>query len=491
MPVQQPLGTACPLSSPGLLAAPLQMPDCVQVVLNKAQQLQDLILVSRGAANDLAMQHNVDATLLRDLDLAFLPFLSQPPRTPNWNIRREGQLVVLVCVPSNGLPTLQRPPPPFLVSSLGNSMWELVWKAPDWPWGSVQQHWGKVEWVAKGPHQELVLGLQAAVSPGHVADNNSTPSSSRLHAAASPTPTPQQQEPGSQGATMVEQMEAAASEGPPSLALPHAPACGSEAPPGQHAGNGEGLAVTAMAWRRGAAGRSLTASLIGPVPGVVMPPSQASVEGVTASTLPGTPGIGSPASPHSQPATPASCLYPCLAFDGGPTGNLEPTGRQQDSAQASDATDPGCPLSDVGHTSVPKPMPNSMSERVHRAEAVLQKLLHTRSEWDFALKPMSDAGSLYLLSFIAQPVPPGDWEEQDMDFVIPVVCVTHDDLSSPHQLPPPRLFMRLCDRQLELVWKQPDWPWSSVQQHWKRVVWTALTQGHMVLGLQASNNASH
>ncbi|GFH17000.1 hypothetical protein HaLaN_13531, partial [Haematococcus lacustris] len=458
MPVQQPLGTACPLSSPGLLAAPLQMPDCVQVVLTKAQQLQDLILVSRGAANDLAMQHNVDATLMRDLDLAFLPFLSQPPRTPNWNIRRDGQLVVLVCVPSNGLPTLQRPPPPFLVSSLGNSMWELVWKAPDWPWGSVQQHWGKVEWVAKGPHQELVLGLQAAVSLGHVADNNSTPSSSRLHAAASPTPTPQQQEPGSEGATMVEQMEAAATEGPSSLSLPHAPACGSEAPPGQHAGNGV----------EGAAGRSLTASLIGPVPGVA-----------ALLAVPGTPGIGSPASPHSQPATPASCLYPCMAFDGGPTGNLEPTGRQQDSAQASDATDPGCPLSDVGHTSVPKPMPNSMSERVHRAEAVLQKLLHTRSEWDFALKPMSDAGSLYLLNFIAQPVPPGDWEEQDMDFVIPVVCVTHDDLSSPHQLPPPRLFMRLCDRQLELVWKQPDWPWSSVQQHWKRVVWTALTQGHM------------
>ncbi|KAJ9507156.1 hypothetical protein QJQ45_006354 [Haematococcus lacustris] len=136
-------------------------------------------------------------------------------------------------------------------------------------------------------------------------------------------------------------------------------------------------------------------------------------------------------------------------------------------------------------------MPKSVSERVHRAEAVRQNLLHTRSEWDFALKPLSDAGSSYLRNFIAQPIPPGDWEEQDMDFVIPVVCVTHDDLSSPHQLPPPFLIRTMRVHQLAMVWKPPDWPWSSVQQHWERVVWTALTQGHMVVGLQASSNASH
>ncbi|KAL6765454.1 hypothetical protein V8C86DRAFT_2459485 [Haematococcus lacustris] len=477
IPVQQPLGTACPLSSPGLLATPLLMPDCVRVVLNKAQQLQDLLLVSRGAANDLAIQHNVDATLLRDLDLAFLPFLSQPARPPNWNIRREGQLVVLVCVPSNGLPTLQRPPPPFLVSCLGNSVWELVWKAPDWPWGSVQQHWGKVEWVAKGPHQELVLGLQAAVSHGHVADNNSTPSSSKLHAAASPTPpTPQQQEPGSQGATMMGQMEAAATEGSASLALPLAPTSGPEPPPGPHAGNGV----------KEAASCSLGPSSSGRVPGAAMPPCQAALLAV-----PDTPGIGSPASPHSQPATPASCLDPCLASDGGPTGNLEPADGQEDGVQASDATNPGCPLSEAGHTSGFKPLPNSVGEWVRRAEAVWQNLLRTRSEWNFSLKPMSHAGSLYLLNFIAQPIPPGDWEEQDMDFVIPVVCVPHDGLSNPHQLPPPLLVRRLCDHQLELVWKEPTWPWSSVEQHWVGVMGTALSQGHMVVGLQASSNTRH
>ncbi|KAL6765391.1 hypothetical protein V8C86DRAFT_2458621 [Haematococcus lacustris] len=466
-PVQQPLRTACPISSPGLLAAPLLMPDCVREVLNKAQQLQDLFLVSRGAANDLAMQHNVDATLLRDLDPDFLPFLSQPARPPNWNIRREGQQVVMVCVPSNGMPTLQRPPPPFLVSCHGNSVWELVWKAPDWPWGSVQQHWGKVEWMAKGPHQELVLGLQAAIRPGHAADNSSTPSSSVVHAAF---PTPQQQGPGSQGATMVGRMEAAASKGPPSLALPHAPPCGSEPLPGQHAGNGV----------KGAAGRSLTASLGGPVPSAVMSPSKAALFAV-----PGTHGIGNTASPHSQPATPAS-----LAFDGGPTSSLEQVGGQKDGAQASNATDPGCPSSEAGHTSGPKPLPNSVSTRVHRAEAVRQNLLHTRSEWNFALKPMSDVGSLYLLNLIAQPTPPGDWEEQVMDFVFPVVCVTHDGLCSPHQLPPPFLIRSMRDHQLTVVWK-PDWPWSSVEQHWERVVWTALIHGHMVVGLQASSNASH
>ncbi|KAL6765446.1 hypothetical protein V8C86DRAFT_2430835 [Haematococcus lacustris] len=136
--------------------------------------------------------------------------------------------------------------------------------------------------------------------------------------------------------------------------------------------------------------------------------------------VPGTPGIGSPASPHSKPSTPASCLNPCLGSDGGPTCNLEPVKGQQDGAQASAATDLACPLSEAGHTSGPKPLPKSVSKRVHRAEAVRQKLSTTRSEWDFALKPMSDAGSLYLLNYIAQPVSPGDWEEQDMDFVIPV-----------------------------------------------------------------------
>ncbi|KAJ9507899.1 hypothetical protein QJQ45_021245, partial [Haematococcus lacustris] len=413
-PVQQPLRTACPISSPGLLAAPLLMPNCVREVLNKAQQLQDLLLVSRGAANDLAMQHNVDATLLRDLDPDFLPFLSQSARPPNWNIRREGQQVVMVCVPSNGMPTLQRPPPPFLVSCLGNSVWELVWKAPDWPWGSVQQHWGKVEWVAKGPHQELVLGLQAAIRPGHAADNSSTPSSSVVHAAFS---TPQQQGPGSQGATMVGRMEAAASKGPPSLALPHAPPCGSEPLPGQHAGNGV----------KGAAGRSLTASLGGPAPSAVMSPSQASVEGAALLAVPGTHGTGNTASPHSQPATPASqysvpeedpvrlrIQYRC-------PGTQFRCGAEEDPDAAAEE-DPDA------------------DESTH--------LMKPFSEWDFALKPMSDVGSLYLLNLIAQPTPPGDWEEQAMDFVFPVVCVTHDGLCSPHQLPPPFLMRSMRDHQL-------------------------------------------
>ncbi|GFH18770.1 hypothetical protein HaLaN_15626 [Haematococcus lacustris] len=161
------------------------------------------------------------------------------------------------------------------------------------------------------------------------------------------------------------------------------------------------------------------------------------------------------------------------SFLNGPTSSLEQVGGQKDGAQASNATDPGCPSSEAGHTSGPKPLPNSVSTRVHRAEAVRQNLLHTRSEWDFALKPMSDVGSLYLLNLIAQPTPPGDWEEQVMDFVFPVVCVTHDGLCSPHQLPPPFLIRSMRDHQLTVVWK-PDWPWSSVEQHWERVVHQAM-----------------
>ncbi|KAJ9507762.1 hypothetical protein QJQ45_019327 [Haematococcus lacustris] len=125
------------------------------------------------------------------------------------------------------------------------------------------------------------------------------------------------------------------------------------------------------------------------------------------------------------------------------------------------------------------------------ANEVQLRLQHNPANWDRAPEPRSDDASHYLLSFISQPALAVDWKEQTMEFVIPVVCVPHDGLPSQHQLPPPLLIRSTQDHQLAVVWQPPDWPWSSVQQHWERVVWTALTQGHMVVGLKAGGNACH
>lgn len=125
------------------------------------------------------------------------------------------------------------------------------------------------------------------------------------------------------------------------------------------------------------------------------------------------------------------------------------------------------------------------------ANEVQLSLQRNPANWGRAPEPRSDDASHYLLSFISQPTPAVDWKEQTMEFVIPVVCVPHDGLPSQHQLPPPLLIKTMRDHQLAVVWKPPDWPWSSVQQHWERVVWTALTQGHMVVGLWAGGNACH
>ncbi|KAJ9507159.1 hypothetical protein QJQ45_004846 [Haematococcus lacustris] len=206
---------------------------------------------------------------------------------------------------------------------------------------------------------------------------------------------------------------------------------------------------------------------------------------------PGTPDTGSTASLHSQPATLASCPAPCLALGGDSASSPEPAGGQQDGALSSDAEEVSLPLSGAGLAAGPLPLPSWVNDMVNRANEVQLSLQHNPANWDRAPEPRSDDASHYLLSFISQPALAVDWEEQTMEFVIPVVCAPHDGLPSQHQLPPPFLIRSTQDHQLAVVWKQPDWPWSSVQQHWERVVWTALTQGHMVVGLKAGGNACH
>ncbi|KAL6765424.1 hypothetical protein V8C86DRAFT_798345 [Haematococcus lacustris] len=206
---------------------------------------------------------------------------------------------------------------------------------------------------------------------------------------------------------------------------------------------------------------------------------------------PCTPDTGSTASPHSQPATLASCPAPCLALGGDSASSPEPAGGQQDGALSSDAEEVALPLSGVGLAAGPLPLPSWVSDMVNRANEVQLSLQHNPANWHRAPEPRSDDASHYLLSFISQPALAVDWEKQTMEFVIPVVCVPHDGLPSQHQLPPPFLITTMRDHQLAVVWKPPDWPWSSVQQHWGRVVWTALTQGHMVVGLSTGGNACH
>ncbi|KAL6765431.1 hypothetical protein V8C86DRAFT_799367 [Haematococcus lacustris] len=245
-------------------------------------------------------------------------------------------------------------------------------------------------------------------------------------------------------------------------------------------------AAPAHAGVEGAGGCSLGASHDGLLPDAAAPPCQA-----TLLAAPGTPDTGITASPHSQPATLASCPDPCLALGGGFASSLEPAGGQQDGALSSDAEEVALPLSGAGLAAGPLPLPSWVSDMVNRANEVQLGLQHNPADWDRAPEPRSDDASHYLLSFISQPTPAVDWKEQTMEFVIPVVCVPHDGLPSQHQLPPPFLITTMRDHQLAVVWKPPDWPWASVQQHWGRVVWTALTQGHMVVGLSAGGNACH
>ncbi|KAJ9507282.1 hypothetical protein QJQ45_006245 [Haematococcus lacustris] len=257
-------------------------------------------------------------------------------------------------------------------------------------------------------------------------------------------------------------------------------------------------AAPAHAGVEGAGGCSLGASHDGLLSDAAAPPCQASVEDGTAQQLqaallspPGTPDTGSTASLHSRPATLASCPVPCLALGGNSASSPEPAGGQQDGALSSDAEEVALPLSGAGLAAGPLPLPSWVSDMVNRANEVQLRLQHNPANWDRAPEPTSDDASHYLLSFISQPALAVDWEKQTMEFVIPVVCVPHDGLPSQHQLPPPFLIRSTQDHQLAVVWQPPDWPWSSVQQHWERVVWTALTQGHMVVGLKAGGNACH
>ncbi|KAL6765430.1 hypothetical protein V8C86DRAFT_798944 [Haematococcus lacustris] len=245
-------------------------------------------------------------------------------------------------------------------------------------------------------------------------------------------------------------------------------------------------AAPAHAGVEGAGGCILGASHDGLTSDAAAPPCQA-----TRLAPPDTPYTGSTASPHSQPATLASCPAPCLALGGNSTSSPEPAGGQQDGALSSDAEEVALPLSGAGLAAGPLPLPSWVSDMVNRANEVQLSLQHNPANWDRAPEPRSDDASHYLLSFISQPAPAVDWKEQTIEFVIPVVYVPHDGLPSQHQLPPPFLIRGTQDHQLAVVWKPPDWPWSSVQQHWERVVWTALTKGHMVVGLEAGGNACH
>ncbi|KAJ9507393.1 hypothetical protein QJQ45_006359 [Haematococcus lacustris] len=241
-------------------------------------------------------------------------------------------------------------------------------------------------------------------------------------------------------------------------------------------------AAPAHAGVEGAWGCSLGASHDGLTSEITAPPCQASVEDGTAQHM----SVRS-----NQPATLASCPAPCLALGGDSASSPEPAGGQQDGALSSDAEEVALPLSGAGLAAGPLPLPSWVSDMVNRANEVQLSLQHNPANWHRAPEPRSEDASHYLLSFISQTAPAVDWKEQSMEFVIPVVCVPHDGLPSQHQLPPPFLIRSTQDHQLAVVWQPPDWPWSSVQQHWERVVWTALTQGHMVVGLKAGGNACH
>ncbi|KAJ9507781.1 hypothetical protein QJQ45_019316, partial [Haematococcus lacustris] len=144
-----------------------------------------------------------------------------------WHSGRDTSLDAAVCVRHGGQSTSPQLPPPFLARIHGSS-WELLWKAPDFPWSSMLQLWEAIKWVGKAPGESLVLGLRAASSPGSTAlDPTSMHTPQVLAALPCPPPrTPHQQGQGAQLAATARQMPVTACGATtPPVATP-APPCG-------------------------------------------------------------------------------------------------------------------------------------------------------------------------------------------------------------------------------------------------------------------------
>ncbi|GFH18252.1 hypothetical protein HaLaN_15022, partial [Haematococcus lacustris] len=135
-----------------------------------------------------------------------------------WHSARDASLDAALCVRHGGQSTSPQLPPPFLARIHGSS-WELLWKAPDFPWSSMLQLWEAIKWVGKAPGGSLVLGLRAASSPGSTALDPTSLHTPQVPAAL-PCPPPHHPNQQGQGA----QLAATARQTPVT-------ACGAATPP--------------------------------------------------------------------------------------------------------------------------------------------------------------------------------------------------------------------------------------------------------------------
>ncbi|GFH17001.1 hypothetical protein HaLaN_13532 [Haematococcus lacustris] len=93
---------------------------------------------------------------------------------------------------------------------------------------------------------------------------------------------------------------------------------------------------------------------------------------------------------------------------------------------------------------------------------------------------------------MAQPALQLGWQHGSTQGMVPVVCVPCEGQGSSPPLPPP-FIANFCDNSgCGIVWKEPDWPWSSIAGQWHSMEWAVNgPQGQLVLGLKAASRLNH
>ncbi|GFH12993.1 hypothetical protein HaLaN_08789 [Haematococcus lacustris] len=178
-----------------------------------------------------------------------------------------------------------------------------------------------------------------------------------------------------------------------------------------------------------------------------------------------------------------------LAPDGTAAGGLRQAGKQLANIASPQADEkPTQPMPPTDQTAKSLSQPSIMAAALKQARDLQQWLLSNPHDWDVLLSNKRHHSSPGIVQVMAQPALQLEWQHGSTQGMVPVVCVPCDGQGS-SSLPPPPFIANFCDNSgCGIVWKEPDWPWSSIAGQWHSMEWAANgPQGQLVLGLKAAS----
>ncbi|KAL6765444.1 hypothetical protein V8C86DRAFT_2459408, partial [Haematococcus lacustris] len=169
--------------------------------------------------------------------------------------------------------------------------------------------------------------------------------------------------------------------------------------------------------------------------------------------------------------------------------NIQPTPSHEANAQyyfAPDGTAAGGsahPMPPIDQTATSLSQPSILTAALKQARDLQQWLLRNPHNWDAMLSNKHHHSIHGILQVMAQPALQLGWQHGSTQGMVPVVCAPCEGQGSSSPLPPPFIANFCYSSGCGILWKEPDWPWSSIAGQWHSMEWAVNgPQGQLVLG---------